>query len=395
MRGRYIHQIWKADPTVYAPPRYRRACKYDAFMPEPVVGVKVSLPGDVAGVVSEAEKAIADLNRTAEPALTPLARLLLRTESIASSKVEGMQLDARSLARAEANQETGRKVGANAAEILANIDAMQLSIERAADLEGVAPDDFLDIHRVLMERAPNSHIAGRFRTSQNWIGGNDYNPCGAAFVPPPDREVGRLLDDLCGFINDDTLPPLVQAAIAHAQFETIHPFEDGNGRTGRALVQVVLRRRGLAPAFVPPISVVLARDKDRYLRGLTVFREDHLAEWIELFAAATAEAANLAAHYATRVAELQNEWRERLREHSNPRTDAAAWSLIDVLPGQPIITVPVAVAATRRTKPAVANAIEQLEAAGILVRLTESSRNRAWEAEGLLDLIVGLESGVS
>ena len=142
---RYIHQIWKADPAVYAPPRIRRACKYDAFLPEPVVGVDVSLPGDVAGVVSEAEKAIADLNHTAEPALTPLARLLLRTESIASSKVKGMQLDARSLARAEANQETGRNVGANAAEILSNIDAMQLSIERAADLEGLAPTDFLDI----------------------------------------------------------------------------------------------------------------------------------------------------------------------------------------------------------------------------------------------------------
>jgi Fic family protein len=162
-----------------------------------------------------------------------------------------MQLDARSLARAEANQETGRKVGSGAAEILANIDAMQLSIERAADLEEAHLADFLDIHRVLLERAPNSQIAGRFRTSQNWIGGNDYNPCGAAFVPPPPGEVDRLLDDLCEFVNDVALPPLVQAAIAHAQFETIHPFEDGNGRTGRALVQVVLRRRGLAPAFVP------------------------------------------------------------------------------------------------------------------------------------------------
>lgn len=395
MRGEYIHRVWKADPTIYAPPRYRRACEYDALIPDPVEGVDVMLPGDVAGVVSDAEKAIAELNRAAGPELMPLARLLLRTESIASSKVEGMQLDARSLARAEANQETGRKIGSNAAEILANIDAMQLSIERAANLEALAPADFLDIHGVLLERAPNSQIAGRFRTSQNWIGGNDYNPCGAAFVPPPPGEVDRLLDDLCVFMNDVALPPLVQAAIAHAQFETIHPFEDGNGRTGRALVQVVLRRRGLTPAFVPPVSVVLARDKDRYLRGLTLFREDRLADWIELFAAATAEAATLATHYATRVGELQDWWRERLREHSNPRVDAAAWSLIAVLPAHPIITVPVAVAATQRTKPAVANAIEELEAAGILIRLTESARNRAWEADGLLDLIVGLEAGVS
>jgi Fic family protein len=380
---------------MYAPPRYRRACEYDSFIPEPVAGMDLAVPGDVAGVVSDAEKAIADLNRAAGPELMPLARLLLRTESIASSKVEGMQLDARSLARAEANQETGRKVGSGAAEILANIDAMQLSIERAADLEGLRPVDLLDIHRVLLERAPNSQIAGRFRASQNWIGGNDYNPCGAAFVPPPPSEVDRLLDDLCVFVDDVALPPLVQAAIAHAQFETIHPFEDGNGRTGRALVQVVLRRRGLTPAFVPPISVVLARDKDRYLTGLTLFREDRIADWIELFAAATAEAATLAAHYALRVAELQEQWRERLRRHSNPRADAAAWSLIRALPAHPIISVPVAVAAIGRTKPAAANAIEQLEAAGVLTRLSESARNRAWEADGLLELIVGLEAGVS
>lgn len=395
MRGRYIHQTWRADPTVYAPPRYRRACEYDAFVPERVADIDIAMAGDVAGVVSDAEKAIADLNRAAGPELMPLARLLLRTESIASSKVEGMQLDARSLARAEANQDTGRKVGPGAAEILANIDAMQLSIERAADLEETTPADWLDIHRVLMERAPNAHIAGTFRTSQNWIGGNDYNPCGAAFVPPPPAEVGPLLDDLCAFVDDVALPPLVQAAIAHAQFETIHPFEDGNGRTGRALVQVVLRRRGLTPAFVPPISVVLARDKDRYLKGLTLFREDGLADWIEQFAAATAEAAMLAVHYTVRVGELQDQWRERLRQHANPRADAAAWTLITALPAHPIITVPVAVAATGRTKPAVANAIEQMEAAGILTRLTPSARNRAWEAEGLLDLIVGLEAGAA
>ena len=395
MRGQYVHQIWQADPTIYAPSRYRRACEYDAFIPEPVAGVDLVLSGGVAGVVSDAEKAIADLNRAAGPELMPFARLLLRTESIASSKVEGMQVDARTLARAEANQETGRRVGPGAAEILANIDAMQLSIERAADLEGVQPGDFLDIHGVLLERAPNSQIAGRVRSSQNWIGGNDYNPCGAAFVPPPPREVERLLHDLCVFVNDVALPPLVQAAIAHAQFETIHPFEDGNGRTGRALVQVVLRRRGLAPAFVPPISVVLARDKDRYLEGLTLFREDRLADWVELFATATAEAAMLAAQYTIHVGGLQDEWRARLRQHSNPRADAAAWRLISVLPAHPVITVPVAVAATGRTKPAVANAIAQMEAAGILARLTESARNRAWEADGLLDMIVGLEAGVS
>lgn len=362
-------------------------------MPDPILGLEVSLPGAVAGVVSEAEQAVADLNASAGPELMPLARLLLRTESIASSKVEGVQIDARSLARAEANQETGRSVSREAAEILANIDAMQLSIERASSGNGLSPKDLRDIHRVLLERAPNSHTAGQLREVQNWIGGNDYNPCGADYIPPPHEEVDRLLGDMTAFVNDETLPPLVQAAIAHAQFETIHPFEDGNGRTGRALVQVVLRRRGLAPAFVPPISVVLARNKGRYLQGLELFRGDGLTEWIELFAAATARAAQLAGRYAQRVRELQERWRNQLRAVGAPRTDAAAWSVISTLPAHPVLTVALGVAATQRTRPAVANAIEELEAAGVLTRLSDSPRNRAWEADGLLELIVGLEAG--
>ena len=205
-RGRYLRRTWEADSAIYAPPRYRRACAYDAFVPDPILGLEVSLPGAVAGVVSEAEQAVADLNANAGPELMPLARLLLRTESIASSKVEGMQIDARSLARAEANQETGRSVGREAAEILANIDAMQLSIERASSGDVLSPKDLQDIHRVLLERAPNSHTAGQLREVQNWIGGNDYNPCGADFVPPPPDDIDRLVGDLTAFVDDETLP---------------------------------------------------------------------------------------------------------------------------------------------------------------------------------------------
>jgi Fic family protein len=186
---------------------------------------------------------------------------------------------------------------------------------------------------------------------------------------------------------------VVQAALVHAQFETIHPFEDGNGRTGRALVQIVLRRRGLTPNFVPPISIVLAREKDRYIRGLTDFREGRVAEWLEMFAVASTQAAHLAQGYLRDVNRLQDDWREALRMHSNPRADAAAWALIETLPAHPIVTIPVAVAATRKTRPAVENAIRELGAAGVLQRVGESARNRAWEAVGLLDVIASVESG--
>jgi Fic family protein len=394
MRGRIEHRVWEHNPTLYAPARYRRACGYDAFIPFPLTDLHILLPGPLAGVVSDAEKAIADLNRSGGPELMPFARLLLRTESIASSKVEGMQMDARTLARAEANQETGRRVGQDAAEILANIDAMQLAIERASSVQEIQPEDIIDIHRALLSHAPDRQIAGRQRTTQNWIGGNDYNPCDADFVPSPPEEVEQLLVDVCRFCAEEDLPPLVQAAIAHAQFEAIHPFDDGNGRTGRALVQVILRRRGLAPTFVPPISVVLARDKAQYIKGLTLFREDELPAWLEIFAVGANQAAGLAARYTARVSALQEQWRTTLRGHSNPRADAAAWAVIEILPAHPVVSVPVAVAATRRTKPAVTNAISELEDAGVLQRLGESVRNRAWEAVGLLDLVVGLEAGV-
>jgi len=239
-------------------------------------------------------------------------------------------------------------------------------------------------------------IAGNIRTVQNWIGGNNYNPCGADFVPPPPESLDDLLVDLCTFCNDDALSPLVQAAIAHAQFETMHPFEDGNGRTGRALVQVILRRTGLAPSYVPPISVMLAKHKETYIRGLTLFRDGDVDGWLEIFAAATASAAQLAQRYVRHVADLQESWRNQLRAaDSPPRSDAAAWAIIDVLPAHPVITVKIAMAATSRTRPAIVNAVQQLTGAGILVPLSDSGKNKAWEAADLLDAIVGLEEGSS
>jgi Fic family protein len=355
--------------------------------------LKLNIPGEIAGVVSEAEKAIFDLNQRSAPALAPLARLLLRTESIASSKVEGMQVDARSLARAEANLDTGRRAGPEALDILANIDAMEFAIE-SATLDGeIGVARLQAIHAALLARDVQANQAGQIRTVQNWIGGNDYNPCGAAFVPPPPEEVSNLLSDLCDFCNEEMLSPLVQAAVAHAQFETIHPFEDGNGRTGRALVQLLLRRRKLAPNYVPPVSVILAQRKNRYLEGLALFQQDRANEWIAIFAEAAAAAATLAGRYVGEVEALQAQWRARLLEQANPRSDAAAWAIIDELPAHPIITSSVAATATHRTRPAVANAIEQLASCGVLIPLSGSAHNRSWEAEGLLDLIAGLESG--
>jgi Fic family protein len=392
--GRTVSLVWQHDPSIQAPARYRRACRYEAFIPDPLTGLSLHLDAETAGAASEADSTIRALNDTGRPALAPIARLLLRSESIASSKVEGMQLGVRELARAEARQEAGGKAGPTALEVLANIDAMQVALEEAATVERVTPDQIIAIHRRLMEKAPNAKIAGQIRTRQNWIGGNDHNPCGAAFVPPPPEHVSALLADLCEAINDQVLPPLVQAALVHAQFETIHPFDDGNGRTGRALIHVVLRRRAVAPAYVPPISVVLAGARERYIEGLTRFRQGRIEEWIDHFASAAGAAAHLATSYLHAVHELSTHWRAQLAATSHPpRADAAAWAVIDILPAHPILTAPVAAAVTRRSKPSIYQAIGELQAAGVLEQLSEGKRNQSWEAVGLLDLIAGLEAG--
>lgn len=394
MPGTVTQRTWPHNAEIYAPAKYKRACKYDAFVPDKLIGMPLSLDATVAGLVSEAEHAIRSLNETAGPALAPLARLLLRTESIASSKVEGMQLGVRELARAEARVESGKDAGGTAMDVLANIDAMVLAVDKAALVERFDVSQISAIHHRLMERSENKRIAGRVRTQQNWIGGNDHNPCGADFVPPPPEAVEGLLADLCEAINDDRLPPIVQAAMVHAQFETIHPFDDGNGRTGRALIHVVLRRREVAPRYLPPISVVLAAAKERYIDGLTNFRGNDVAKWIEHFADASARAAYLATAYLTAVEALTTKWRETLSKSvASPRGGAAAWALIDALPAHPMITAPVATAATGRAKAAIYEAIEQLQTAGVLIPLSQARRNQSWEAVGLLDLIAGLESG--
>ena len=392
MRGTLVSKTWKWNPILHAPPRHRRACAYEAFVPDSLVGADFKLPVGVAATVSEAEQAILALNASPGAAsLKPLARLLLRTESIASSKIEGLQVGIRQLARAESKLETGGGASASVREVLGNIDAMQLAVEEAASAEQISEDHLVRIHSTLMSRAPNSHVAGKIREEQNWIGGNDYNPCGAAFVPPPPEKLGRVLTDLCAAISDDQFSPIVQTALVHAQFETIHPFMDGNGRTGRALIHVVLRRRGIASNYVPPISVVLASDRDQYIRGLETFRNDDVATWIEQFAIAAARGAELATAYLSAVAELMDHWRDLLRGGAAPRADSAAWAVIDVLPEHPMIGTRAAISATGRAKSAVHTAVEQLVECGVLQPVSTSKRNRSWEAVGLLDLLEGLE----
>jgi Fic family protein len=393
MGGRFIERVWEADLARDTPAKYRKACKYQAYIPDQLGVLKPEVGLELAGLISDAEARIRALNEMARRALAPLSRLLLRTESIASSKVEGLAAGVREIARAEAKLDSGEgRTSGTAVDVIANIDAMETAIHEGADAHEFGVAEIRKIHERLMVKSSHPHQAGQLRTVQNWIGGNDYNPCGSDFVPPPPEEVAALLDDLCAAINDDILPPVVQAALVHAQFETIHPFEDGNGRTGRALIHVLLKRRGVATHYVPPISVVFARSRDRYISGLNQFRDDNVSGWLEHFAAAAARAANLAERYLHDVGELQTAWRATLEQRYAPlRRDAAAWAIIGILPAYPYLVAPIAAAATGRSKPQIYQALDELVSAGVLQLAGRAGRTQVFEAVGLLDLLIGLE----
>ena len=398
--ARFEERSWEPDFT--APTRRdRRPCRYSVYLPDLLTDRRFAFDGDVAADIADAEADLVRLNG-AVGALADtegLARLLLRAESVASSRIEGLVVGGRRLLRADAARQLGEEVrDVTAAEVLANIDAMVWGVDAVEPDGAITLDTLLEVHRRLLSGTRLEEHGGHVRTVQNWIGGSSYNPCSAAFVPPPPEDVLVLLDDLVAFCNDDALPALAQAAIAHAQFETIHPFVDGNGRAGRVLIHLVLRRRGIATRFLPPVSLVLATWSDDYVAGLTATRyagepgseaaHTGINRWTALFAAACRRAVADAGWFGERVRQLQDTWRQGV---GNPRRDSAVQRLIGALPAAPVLTVATAAELTGRSFQAANQAMDRLVEAGALVQVSVGRRNRAFEAPELIDLFTALE----
>ena len=217
-------------------------------------------------------------------------------------------------------------------------------------------------------------------------------------MPPPPEAVPGLLDDLLSFCNDDSLPALAQAAIAHSQFETIHPFADGNGRAGRTLIHLVLRRRGIAPHYVPPVSLVLATWVNDYVAGLTATRyvgspdsddaHEGINRWVMLFAGAAMRAVQDAMHFEQQVRELQASWVEKA---GSPRRNSTVRRVIEVLPAAPVLTAGTAAELTGRSFQAANGAVSVLVEAGVLEQVRVGRRNRAFEAPELIEAFASLE----
>lgn len=381
--------------------RDRKGCEYEAFVPDPLEGRPLQLDGDVAADVADAERAIAELNTTAQVLIDTeaLARLLLRAESVASSFIEGLVVGGRRLLRAEAAAALGEQdTDITAEEVLGNIRAMTWAVDELANAPAVSVDGLLRVHEELLRGTRLDEHAGRIREEQNWIGGSGFNPCSAAFVPPPQEYVKSLLEDLCTFANQSDLPAVAQAALAHAQFETIHPFIDGNGRSGRALIHVILRRRGLAPRILAPVSLVLASWSNSYIEGLTASRyrgkpasasaHEGTNRWIALFAAACRRAVDDAADFERKVERIQQQWRRAL---GRVRSGSAVELLLHRLPGAPVLTVTSAANLIGRSFQATNEAMVRLESAGIVHQVNVGRRNRAFEARAIIDAFTALE----
>ena len=402
--SRIIRRRWSSDLAA-ASRRDRRPCEYECYVPDPLVGRKVSLDGDVAADVADAEAAIVRLNAQVASLVDTdaLARILLRVDCVASSKIEGLEIGPRRLLREEAARELGASPSdVTAAEVLGNIDAAVYGTRRVGPGDPITTDLLLDLHRRLLAESRLAEHAGTFRQVQNWIGGSDWNPCSAAFVPPPPEHIEDLIEDLVAFCNDDALPAVAQAAIAHAQFETIHPFVDGNGRTGRILISLILRRRGLATRVIPPVSLLLAAWAKDYVAGLTATRyrgpatssdaETGLNLWVGRFAGACTRSVEDAAQFEARAQDIEQAWRVQL---GRVRARSASDLLLRALIGAPMITVTGAASLIGRSYPQTNEAVNRLVEAGILRQVTVGRRNRAFEAPEIIDAFTDLERRLS
>lgn len=304
-----------------------------------------------------------------------MSSILLRSESAASSQIEYLTVVARSLALAELRSPSSR----NASIVSGNVRAIEAALAASST---VSAESVLAMHRALMEPA-GAPDAGRWRTQQVWIGGSDVGPHHAAFVPPHHDRVASSLDDLFVFASRTDLPVLPQVAIAHAQFETIRPFTDGNGRTGRSLVHTMLRRAELVERVTVPLSAGLLTDTAAYFAGLDEYRKGDVEPIIRRLNAATFAAVSNGRMLVDDLASA----RERFIDSIVARRESVVWRLVDALVAQPVIDNAFVQRTFGVSDMSAQRAIDRLVDAGVLHQTSKGRRNRVWQADEMLDAL--------
>ena len=370
-----------------------REC-FDAYVPHEINGWEPELHTDTWRQVSEAAERCAELAKAAGSRPVASEWLLDRSESLASSTIEEIRPSARRVARAEAQIGLfGQRPADTEMQTLRNIAATQRAIELGASGADLTIDGLRDIHATLMGK--EDRIAGRIRDRQNWVGSGALgSPLEARHVGAPPEFVKTLLDDLVGYVNRDDGIPIVRAAIAHAQFETIHPFADGNGRTGRALMQYMLRRDAVMDKGALPVSSALMLNKETYFDALDEtrvicapdepVRAKALRSWVEMLAQSTAHACVLRERLIKHIEALAQRWSQQARA-AGIRPSNTAFKLLDALPQHPIVTAGSAAGLLSVEPRTAQRAVARLAKLGILEQRSVGRRNRVFECGDMMD----------
>lgn len=366
----------------------RRLNEVVVMRPPLIGGRDVLLSPELVAEMEACVLEIAALDHSHGAELAALETLLLRTESVASSKIEHIDASVDDFARALHGIKSNPSATSMAASTAA-LAALIRSVDEGGDIE---TELILMAHLALMVDDPHEHAyAGRFRDMQNWIGGSDHSPRNAVYVPPPPETVDEYMADLVVFGNRTDLPVLAQAAVLHAQFESVHPFTDGNGRIGRALINTVLRRRGATRRVVVPLASALVARRDDYFDVLGAYREGRIEPIVRSFTAASAVAARESRVTAARIAELQSAWLHKV----GPRRGSAAHRLLEGLISAPIFSASDAEDALGSAASSVYAGIERLHEAGVIRPLTNRTRNQVWGASDLLDELDDLAARIA
>lgn len=363
-----------------------------AFVPAPLPPADPPLVLDdrLAALHAEALTAVGKLGVAG--AMVPSAQWFLygfvRKEAVVSSEIEGTQATLQDVVTFEATKQAERPDDVR--EVCNYVDALTFAREEIAGATGLPLSTRLlcEAHKRLMRGVRGADkMPGEIRRSQNWIGGT--RPGNARFVPPPPEVVPELMAQLETWLHsDDALPPLVKAGLAHVQFETIHPFLDGNGRIGRLLITLLLEHWGLLKSPMLYLSLALKRHQQQYYARLTAVRDDGDWEgWTAFFLQCVREAADDGVRAAERLFALLVNDRARLIAHESVTVPAVR--LLDLLPSRPVVTLALAIRWLGVSKPTAIKAIEALEETGILKETSGRRRDRVYAYQKYLDVLTG------
>lgn len=368
---------WERDPDQLAliPKSRRRKIlpTYQAAVPATIAKEPVVLSKEVTQRSSEVEAAIARFDQAQAARGYDLPALLLRSESSSSSQIERLTSSVRNVALAELSH----KAPSNALLIAQNVAAMRKALETR---DPISIGTICAVHSVLMG---GNGDANELRGEQVWIGGSPYSPHGAEFVPPHASRVRPCLEDLVSFGLREDLSPIAKAAIFHAQFETIHPFVDGNGRTGRALMHRMLADDEVLIHATLPVSAGLLHDVDSYMQALDAYHEGEVQPIVERLLDALELAMVIGSRVASDVDQVLDDWRSR----NTDRRGSASYALPRLLVSQPVVNVAYVAQELGITDRAARTLVETACERGILSKMGNAKRGAFYQATELIYIL--------